>query len=232
MNSFKQKLKSILNDSSSLKDMSNIEQKFEQFLLRTYKKIKRDNVRQSIMVSNYSTSDRKTTRNIYNPNTNIPGSKRGFSPKTAHRVAQTFSLMKNDNSNNNYYYNNFKNETFYNAINRYLNNSSKIQRKIQRDIDYITKDSYKSKIKASGANRAKSLFNNNNTININYYSSKNKTINNMRKMFESTFDKPSKEREKDINGETFRTNLRKGQIDFSDYFNQFRNRQKYINFNF
>ena len=229
MNSFKQKLKSILNDSSSLKDMSNIDQKFDQFLLRTYKKIKRDNIRQSIMVSNYITSDRKTTRNIFKPNTIISESKRGISPKTAHRMAQTFSLMKNDNSKNNY--SNYKNETFYNALNRYLNNSSKIQRKIQRDMDYITKDSYKPKIKASGANRSKSFLNNN-TINVNYYSSKNKTINSMRKMFENTFDKSPKEREKDINGETFRINLRKGQIDFSDYFNQFRNRQKYINFNF
>ena len=227
MNSFKQKLKSILNDSSSLKDMSNIDQKFEQFLLKTYKKIKRDNIRQSIMVSYYSTNERKTTRNIFKSNMNLSGNKRGISPKTAHRMVQTFSLMKNTNSNS--YYNNNKYDTLYNALNRYLSNSSKIQKKIQRDIGYITKDNYnyKYKIKASRINRAKSLFNNN-TINLNYHSSKNKTINSMRKMFESTFDKSSKEREKD----TSRTNIRIGKIDFGECFNQFKNRQNYINFNF
>ena len=225
MNSFKQKLKSILNDSSSLKDMSNIEQKFEQYLLKTYKKIKRDNIRQSIMVSYYSTNERKTTRNIFKRNTSLSGNKRGISPKTAHRMVQTFSLMKNTNSNSFYNKNNY--DTFYNALNRYLSNSSKIQKKIQRDIDYITKENYKSKIKVSGINRSKSLFNNN-TINLNNHTSKNKTINSMKKMFESTFDGCSKEREKDIG----RTNIRIGKIDFGECFNQFKNRQKYNNFNF
>ena len=46
MTSFKQKLKTLLNDSSSLKDMSNFDKKFDQFFLRTYRKIKKDNTRQ------------------------------------------------------------------------------------------------------------------------------------------------------------------------------------------
>ena len=68
MNSFKQKLRSLLNDSSSIKDTSNIDQKFEQFLLRTYRKIKLDNTRQSLLVStyknNYSNNFRKEKRHF------------------------------------------------------------------------------------------------------------------------------------------------------------------------
>ena len=121
---------------------------------------------------------------------------------------------------------------FYNALNKYMNNSSKIKRKIQRSIDYIIQDKNNSTIRYSGNNRPKSLFNK--TININniYSNNKNKTIYNIRKIYENNNEKLSKEKEKDITGESFRNNLRKGKIDFNDYFNQFRNRQKYINFNF
>ena len=220
MNSFKQKLKSLLNDSSSIKDTSNIDQKFEQFLLRTYRKIKLDNTRQSLLVStyknNFSNNFRKTTRNSFINNSKITENKRGISPNIAERMAQTFSLMKNENSSN--IYNNFKSEMFYNALNKYMNNSSKIKRKIQRSIDYIIQDKNNSTIRYSGNNRPKSLF--------------NKTIYNIRKIYENNNEKLSKEKEKDITGESFRNNLRKGKIDFNDYFNQFRNRQKYINFNF
>jgi len=234
MNSFKQKLKSLLNDSSSIKDTSNIDQKFEQFLLRTYRKIKLDNTRQSLLVStyknNFSNNFRKTTRNSFINNSKISEKKRGISPNIAERMAQTFSLMKNENSSN--IYNNFKSEMFYNALNKYMNNSSKIKRKIQRSIDYIIQDKNNSTIRYSANNRPKSLFNK--TININniYSNNKNKTIYNIRKIYENNNEKISKEKEKDITGESFRNNLRKGKIDFNDYFNQFRNRQKYINFNF
>ena len=234
MNSFKQKLKSLLNDSSSIKDTSNIDQKFEQFLLRTYRKIKLDNTRQSLLVStyknNFSNNFRKTTRNSFINNLKITENKRGISPNIAERMAQTFSLMKNENSSN--IYNNFKSEMFYNALNKYMNNSSKIKRKIQRSIDYIIQDKNNSTIRYSANNRPKSLFNK--TININniYSNNKNKTIYNIRKIYENNHEKLSKEKEKDITGESFRNNLRKGKIDFNDYFNQFRNRQKYINFNF
>ena len=235
MNSFKQKLKSLLNDSSSIKDTSNIDQKFEQFLLRTYRKIKLDNTRQSLLVStyknNFSNNFRKTTRNSFINNLKITENKRGISPNIAERMAQTFSLMKNENSSN--IYNNFKSEMFYNALNKYMNNSSKIKRKIQRSIDYIIQDKNNSTIRYSANNRPKSLFNK--TININniYSNNKNKTIYNIRKIYDNN-EKLSKEKEKekDITGESFRNNLRKGKIDFNDYFNQFRNRQKYINFNF
>ena len=237
MNSFKQKLKSLLNDSSSLKDTSNIDQKFEQFLLRTYRKIKLDNTRQSLLVStyknNYSNNFRKTTRNLFMYNTKISGKKRGISPNIAERMAQTFSLMKNEKSRS--IYNNFKSDMFYNALNKYMDNSSKIKRKIQRSIDYIIQDKNNSTIsRYSNNNRPKSVINNSININSIYSNNKNKTINNIRKVYENNNERISKEkdREKDITGESFRNNLRKGKIDFNDYFNQFRNRQKYINFNF
>ena len=104
MSSFKQKLKSLLSDSFSLKDASNIDQKFDQFLLRTYRKIKRDNTRQSIMVSkyenNFSNNFHKTSRNFFVGNSNISRKKRGISPNIAKRMVQTFSLVKNENSMN------------------------------------------------------------------------------------------------------------------------------------
>ena len=37
---------------------------------------------------------------------------------------------------------------------------------------------------------------------------------------------------KEISGESFRFNIRKGKLDFNNYFNQFRNRQKFINIDF
>ena len=231
-NSFKQKLKALLNDSPPFKDMSNIDQKFDQFLLRTYRKIKKDNTRQSIIVSNfdnnYSNYNRKTTRNFLF-NNKKSGNKRGISPNIAERMVQTFSLMKEENSKN--IYNNYQSEKFYNAINKYMQNSSKIKRKIQRDIDYITKDKYNSTIKCSSRiNRPKSVFNNN-TINNFYPSNKNKTIDNRRKIFETNKERAIKQKE-DKNGGIFRNHIKKGKIDFNDYFNQFRNRQKFINFNF
>ena len=58
------------------------------------------------------------------------------------------------------------NEMFYININKYMKNSTKIKRKIQRDIDYITREKYSSKLRYTGINRPKSVFNNN-TININ-----------------------------------------------------------------
>ena len=169
MTSFKQKLKSLLNDSSSIKDMSNIDQKFDQFLMRTYKKIKKDNAPKSIIVSKYSNNTPKVTRNYIQINSHQRKNNRGISPNIAKRMAQTFSLMNKENSMNN------QNEDFYNVLNKYLDNSTKMQRKIQKSIDYITKDIYTSKSKCSGINRTKSVFNFN-AINMNSHSHKNKII--------------------------------------------------------
>jgi len=235
MNSFKQKLKSLLNDSLSLKDTSNIDQKFDQFLLRTYRKIKRDNTRQSIIVSkyenNYSNNFKKTSRNFFMNNSKISRKKRGISPNIENRMAQTFSRLKNENSMN--IYNKYQNEIFYNEINKCMDNSSKIKKKIQRNIDYIIRDRNNSTIKYAGVNRPKSVINNKAINNI-YSNNKNKnrTIYNIRKIYENNIEKTSKEKEKKIIGESFRYNLSRGKIDFNDYFNQFRNEKKYINFNF
>lgn len=229
MTSFKQKLKSLLNDSSSFKDMSNIDQRFDQFLIRTYKKIKKDNAPQSILFSNYTKFPHKTTRNFFGTKPQRIESKRGISPNTAKSMAQTFHLMNKENSMN-YYNNNYQSENFYNTLNRYLDNSSKLQRKIQKSIDYITKDNFISRSKCSGINRSKSVFNYS-TINKNSHN-KNKIMYNMRKMLEKTVNNFSQKKGININSNSFRNNIRKQKLDFNDYFNQFRNRQKYINFNF
>ena len=220
MASFKQKLKSLLNDSSSFKDTTNIDQKFDQFFMLTYKKIKKDNAPQSLLVSKYSNNSRKSTLNYFKTKSHRYEINRGISPKTAKNMVETFSLLNKENS-----YNNYQSDNFYNSINRYLDNSSKIQRKIQKSIDYISKDNYNSRSKCSMINRPKSVFNYNINNKINH-SNKNKTnIHNIKKLFEKTIDNSSKKKE------TFRKNPRKDKLDFSVFFNQFRNRQKFIKFN-
>ena len=59
MYSFKQKLKKILNDSYSFKEPINMEQKLDQIILKTFRKIKKDNNRQSILWSNYKNNSIK-----------------------------------------------------------------------------------------------------------------------------------------------------------------------------
>ena len=226
MTSFKQKLKSLLNDSSSFKDMSNIDQKFDQFLMRTYKKIKKDNAPKSIMVSKYSNNTPKVTRNYIQTKSYRRQNNRSISQNIAKLMAQTFSLMNKENSMNN------QNEDFYNTLNKYLDNSTKMQRKIQKSIDYITKDIYTSKSKCSGINRPKSVFNFNAINNMNSQSHKNKIIDNMMTILEKTNNNSSIKKESEIKSTGFRKNLRKEKLDFCDYFNQFRNRQKFIHFNF
>ena len=51
-------------------------------------------------------------------------------------------------------------------------------------------------------------------------------------MLEKTVNNSSQKKGININSNSFRNNIRKQKLDFNDYFNQFRNRQKYINFNF
>ncbi len=215
MASFKQKLKSLLNDSFLFKDMSNIDQKFDQFFIHTYKKIKKDNAPQSLLVSKYSNNPQKSTRNYFKTKSHRCEIYRGISPKTAKNMVKTFSLIDKENL-----YNNYQSVNFYNSINRYLDNSSKIQRKIQKNIDYINKDNNNSRIKFSMINRPKSIFNNKNN-----YSNKNITnIYNLEKIFGKTIEPSSTKKE------IFRKNPRKDNLDFSDFFNQFRKRQKIINF--
>ena len=219
MTSFKQKLKTLLNDSSSLKDMSNFDKKFEQFFLRTYRKIKKDNTNKSINFSEckkfFSNNYRKIKKDLVLNNSNISGNKRGISPKIAERMAQTFSLIGNENSKNNFY-NDYKSGIFYNTLNKFMDNSSKLKIKIQRDIHYINKDRYKSTVKFTGINPNKNNFNS--YIINNIYSTKKNKSNYSNK--------------KEFSGESFRFNIKKGKLDFNNYFNQFRNRQKFININF
>ena len=145
MSTFKQKLKSLLNDTSSLNDTSNVEKKFDQFFLRTYRKIKKDNTRQSISIfenkKTFSNDYRKVKKDLFLNHSITSGNKRCISPKIAERMAQTFSLMKNENSKN--IYNDYKSGIFYNTINKFMDNSSKLKMKIQKGIDSFNKDKYK-----------------------------------------------------------------------------------------
>ena len=159
MTSFKQKLKSLLTDSSLFKDMSNIDQKFDQFFMLTYKKIKKDNAPRSSLVSKYSNNSHKSIRNYFKTKSQHYEINKGISPKTAKSMIETFSIIDKEKL-----YNNYQSEKFYNSINKYLDNSSKIQRKIQKSIDYINKDNYNLKSKCSMINRPKSIFNINNFL--------------------------------------------------------------------
>jgi len=213
MTSFKQKLKSLLTDSSLFKDMSNIDQKFDQFFMLTYKKIKKDNAPRSLLVSKCSNNSHKSIRNYFKTKSHRYEINKGISPKTAKSMIETFSIIDKEKL-----YNNYQSEKFYNSINKYLDNSSKIQRKIQKSIDYINKDNYNLKSKCSMINRPKSIFNNENS-----HSNKNKSnIYNLKKIYEETFDNSSSKKE------IFRKNPRKDKLYFNDFFNQFRNRQKFI----
>ena len=221
MSTFKQKLKSLLNDTSSLNDTSNVEKKFDQFFLRTYRKIKKDNTRQSISIfeckKTFPNDYRKVKKDLFLNHSITSGNKRCISPKIAERMAQTFSLMKNENSKN--IYNDYKSGIFYNTINKFMDNSSKLKMKIQKGIDSFNKDKYKAKVNfsgISGINQSKNHFNSYIIKDI-FFIKKNKTIYKTKK---------------EISGESFRFNIRKGKLDFNNYFNQFRNRQKFINIDF
>lgn len=229
MSSFKQKLKSILNDSSSIKNTSNInEQQFDQFLLKTYRKIKRDNTPQSITsrinnTPNYS-NKKKTRTLFFESSKNINKYTKYISSNTAERMSQTISLIKNQNYNNKY-------DIFFNKINKCLNKNSKMKRKIQRDYEYIIKDNNNNNNRRFNIiNRPKYVFHNN-TIN-NEYFYKNKNIIDMRAIFENNKENLKINKRKRKNEVYNQYNFKKGKLDFGNFFNQFSNKQKYINFNF
>ena len=93
MTSFKQKLKSLLTDSSSFKDVSNIDQKFDQFFMLTYKKIKKDNAPRSLLVSKCSNNSHKSIRNYFKTKSHRYEINKGISPKTAKSMIETFSII-------------------------------------------------------------------------------------------------------------------------------------------
>ena len=249
--SFKQKLKYILNDSSSIKLKNNStidDQQFDQYLLKTYKKIKRHNTPQLITytINATHTTKNRTTRNFFfEESKNNNKYKKGISPNTAERMMQTFSLVKNkkEEQNSMRSFGNNKYDIFFSKINKFLNKNSKIKRKIQRDCDYIIKDinntncnnnNYKINNinnRFSTINKTKSFFENN-TIKNNFNFTKNKIIHNMRRIFEISKDNTSIDKGKGIIDESCKYNFRKGKLDFANYYNQFRNRKKYLNFKF
>ncbi len=138
MSLFKQKLKNLLNDSYSLNQPKNIEDQFCNIILKTYRKIKKDNSRQSIILSSYKKNSSKLQKSKIAHNNrfysdkerNSLNKKRGISFKTAENMVQTFSLLNNDSRS-------CSNNPFYINMSRYLNNNSKSKEKIKKHVDFF-----------------------------------------------------------------------------------------------
>ena len=167
MSLFKQKLKNLLNDSYSLNQPKNIENQFCDIILKTYRKIKKDNSRQSIILSSYKKNSSKlqkskiahNNRFYSNKNNDSINIKRGISFKTAESMIQTFSLLNNDSRS-------CSNNPFYINMSRYLSNNSKSKEKIKKHIDFFKNSTSKNYI----CNRPNAVFNitkNNKNINRN-----------------------------------------------------------------
>ena len=157
MSLFKQKLKNLLNDSYSSNQPKNIENQFCNIILKTYRKIKKDNSRQSIILSSYKKNSSKlqkskiahNNRFYSNKNNDSINIKRGISFKTAENMVQTFSLLNNDSRSIN-------NNPFYINMNRYLSNNSKSKEKIKKHIDFFKIENSTSKNHI--CNRPKTVF--------------------------------------------------------------------------
>ena len=217
MSSFKQKLKVLLIDSS-LKVPKNIEQKFDNIMLKTFRKIKRDNTRKTIL--NYKNNSSKNImpkgkikNNFYLKENNSLNKKKGISPQTAVNMIQTLSIIKNANSRNNNY------DPFYSTMYKYLDGSLKIKNKIQRNIDYIRNESSNSKNKYSICNRPKCSF------------IENKTVYNLKQIYSN-----SNKRKKLIENEKgedilFNDNnkLKNNNLFFYESFNKLQKNKKYKN---
>ena len=157
MSLFKQKLKNLLNDSYSLNQQKNIENQFCNIILKTYRKIKKDNRRQSIILSSYKKNSSKLLKSkIYHNNrfysekdNNSMKIKRGISFKTAESMIQTFSLLNNDSRS-------YSNNPFYIHMSKYLKDNSKSKEKLQKPIDFFKIENSISKIHL--CNRPKTFF--------------------------------------------------------------------------
>ena len=207
MSLFKQKLKTLLNDSYSLNQPKNIEDQFCNIIIKTYKKIKKDNSRQSIILSSYKKNSSKLQKSKFshknrfysNKENDSMNIKRGISFKTAESMVQTFSLINNDSRS-------CSNNPFYINMSRYLSNNSKSKEKIKKHIDFFKMENSISKNHI--CNRPKTVFKiikNNKNINRNpttlyklkpTYSKKLATFMNTKKsnklVFEESKDNTSK----------------------------------------
>ena len=191
MSSFKQKLKYLLNDSFSFKYPLNPEQKFGQIILKTYRKIKLDNSRQSILLSTYknnsSKSIKKNLKNkLLNEIINSSQNKNINPTKNIENMIQTLSLIKYQNLKN------YKKKVLPGNMSKNLNDTSKINQKIWRNIDYFKNENSLSNHTYKVCNRPKSSFNNKNIKN------SNKNIYNFKQVKNKKLNKSIKNKEYEL----------------------------------
>ena len=225
MSSFKQKLRYLLNDSSVYPIPTNMDQKLDRIILKTYHKIKKDNRQQSIMMNYKNDSCKlnksKLCKNFSDKNSYSINSLRGISPKTAVNIVQTFSILKNNNENSR----NHNNLYFYTCLSKYLKEPSKINQRIKRDIEYLSSENSKyNDIK--NKNRFTSTFNNNN-----YEKKRNlshKINSNLQKTNLKTFGILINKKNK---FEDYKVNIKEDK-NFNTIFNDFKKERKNKIFNY
>ena len=200
MSSFKQKLKYLLNDSCSFRQPLNNDKKFDQIIMKTYRKIKKDNNRQSIVLSTYKSPKNGETKTRINYCSKIDSfcsnTKKRNATKNIENLIQTLALFKNKNKSF------CKNNTMISPINKILKNPSNIQQKILKDIDSFKNDNSCSKHKYMFCNRPKTFFYKK-KINTNII---NKTVFNLKKVKNNNsllFTGKSKGKTKDENVNIF-----------------------------
>ena len=229
MSLFKQKLKNLLNDSYSLNQPKNIEDQFCNIILKTYRKIKKDNSRQSIILSSYKKNSSKLQKSKIAHNNrfysdkecNSMSIKRGISFKTAESMVQTFSLLNNDSRS-------CSNNPFYINMSRYLSNNSKSKEKLKKHIDFFKIENSTSKNHI--CNRPKAVFNitkNNKNIN------RNPTFNKLK----STYSKKlasfmNTKKSNKLIFEESKNNTNKNNYNFSETIKKNQNRLKFDNCSF
>ena len=232
MSLFKQKLKNLLNDSYSLNQPKNIESQFCNIILKTYRKIKKDNSRQSIILSSYKKNSSKlqkskiahNNRFYSNKNNDSINIKRGISFKTAESMIQTFSLLNNDSRS-------CSNNPFYINMSRYLSNNSKSKEKIKKHIDFFKFENSTSKNHI--CNRPKTVFkiiknnkNNKNNKNIN----RNPTFDKLKPTYsKKLISFMNTKKSNKLIFEESKNNTNKNNYNFSETIKKNQNRLKFNN---
>jgi hypothetical protein len=225
MSSFKQKLRYLLNDSTVYPITTNMDQKLDRIILRTYHKIKKDNRPQSIMINYKNDSCKLNKSKLCNKkfsekNSYSINSLRGISPKTAVSIVQTFSILKNNNNSRNH-----NNLYFYTCLSKYLKEPSKINQRIKRDIQYLSSENSNYN-DSKNKNRFTSTFNNSN-----YERKRNlshKANCNLQKMNLKTFGHLINNKN---NFEDYKANIKEDN-NFKTIFNGFKKERKNKKFNY
>lgn len=229
MSSFKQKLRYLLNDSSVYPISTNMDQKLDKIILKTYRKIKMDNRPQSIMI-NYKNDSCKLNKPKL-PNKKFSekssysiNSLRGISPKTAVGIVQTFSILKNNKNSRNH-----NNLYFYTCLSNYLKEPSKINQRIKRDIEYLSSENSNYN-DSKNKNRFTSTFNNSN-----YERKRNlshKVNSNLQKLNLKTFGNLMSNKDKNkFKFEDYKVNIKEDK-NFNTIFNDFKKERKNKKFNY